>query len=493
MADSELVELLRAGVAHWNTKRPRNVDLSRAKLKRVQMSGINLSNANLRGADLSWADLRKADLSDCDLRTVDLRRADLSGAKLCGARFNESNLRNAKFTQADLSCSDLSEVNGNGARFSRANLNQVAAYKAQFADAKFTSASMVDLDADSSGFRRTKFMRANLTGAWLGHSDLTDADMRGAILIDSVLYDAKLSGVNLTSANLSRADLRRSMLVETTITDCILTGSSVYGISVWEIKGVPTAQRNLAVLNHPPDDPAYRLPKIIGALELPQGEEERSTRHPWPSGRLAIASTYDPQSSAEIRVDDLEVAQLVHLLLSREKLRNIIQTITSKAVLILGRFTPERKAVLDAIADALRSHSLIPIIFDFERATSKDFTETIKTLAGLSLFVIADITNPKSAPLELEATVPDYQIPFIPVMQDGEKQFSMFTDLRKYDWVARLLTYTSLPELMKVFKVAILDEAFKLHATILQRKAEALKPRTVEDYIHNHETSGILK
>ena len=85
----------------------------------------------------------------------------------------------------------------------------------------------------------------------------------------------------------------------------------------------------------------------------------------------------------------------------------------------------------------LRKHNLLPIIFDFERATSRDFTETIKTLAGMSLFVIADITNPKSAPLELQATIPDYQIPFVPIMQEGETPFSMFADLTKYPWVLR--------------------------------------------------------
>ena len=41
------------------------------------------------------------------------------------------------------------------------------------------------------------------------------------------------------------------------------------------------------------------------------------------------------------------------------------------------------------------------MMFDFERPTQRDFTETIKTLAGLSRFIIADITNPKSSPLEL--------------------------------------------------------------------------------------------
>ena len=41
-----------------------------------------------------------------------------------------------------------------------------------------------------------------------------------------------------------------------------------------------------------------------------------------------------------ITVDNLEIAQFIYLLLHNEKLRNIIDTIGKKAVLILGRFTP---------------------------------------------------------------------------------------------------------------------------------------------------------
>jgi hypothetical protein len=44
----------------------------------------------------------------------------------------------------------------------------------------------------------------------------------------------------------------------------------------------------------------------------------------------------------------------VYLLLDKERIRNIIDTITGKVVLILGRFTDERKAVLDALRDELR-------------------------------------------------------------------------------------------------------------------------------------------
>jgi hypothetical protein len=49
----------------------------------------------------------------------------------------------------------------------------------------------------------------------------------------------------------------------------------------------------------------------------------------------------------------------------------------------------------------------VPIVFNFDKPETKDFTETVRLLAGLAKFVIADIINPRSAPLELQATVPE--------------------------------------------------------------------------------------
>lgn len=70
----------------------------------------------------------------------------------------------------------------------------------------------------------------------------------------------------------------------------------------------------------------------------------------WGHG-LILASGQEP----EITTDDIEVAQFLYLLIHNEKLRKVIDTITSKVVLILGRFTPERKAVLDALRDEVRN------------------------------------------------------------------------------------------------------------------------------------------
>jgi hypothetical protein len=41
--------------------------------------------------------------------------------------------------------------------------------------------------------------------------------------------------------------------------------------------------------------------------------------------------------------------------------------------------------------------------------------------------VIVDITNPRSAPLELQATVPEYMIPFVPILERREEPFAMHT------------------------------------------------------------------
>lgn len=114
----------------------------------------------------------------------------------------------------------------------------------------------------------------------------------------------------------------------------------------------------------------------------------------------------------------------------------------------------------------------MPIVFDFERPDDKDFTETIKTLAGMCYFVIADVTNPKSSPLELQATVPDYQIPFVPIIQEGEYPFAMMVDLqKKYNWVLDTISYDSLETLVAVLKVGIIDPAIAKHNELKLIKA----------------------
>ena len=117
---------------------------------------------------------------------------------------------------------------------------------------------------------------------------------------------------------------------------------------------------------------------------------------------------------------------------------------TSKAVLILGRFTPERKATLDTLREALRSHNYLPVLFDFEKPASRDLTETVSTLAHLARFVIADLTDPRSIPQELTAIIPRLlSVPVRPLLLGSQSEWAMFSDLARYRQVIPPLHYTN--------------------------------------------------
>jgi hypothetical protein len=275
---------------------------------------------------------------------------------------------------------------------------------------------------------------ASMHGVDLSFADLTGADLRGAEmnsvdLTRAVLRDAKLEG----------ADISEARIHETQLEGARLTGCRIYGVSTWDVQGTPRDQADLV---------------------LSKGNE------------------------ALVTIDDIEIAQFIYLILNNSKLRNVIDTIGNKGVLILGRFQEDRKEVLDALRVELRQRNFIPMVFDFDRPTTRDFTETVMTLAGMSLFIIADITAPKSVPLELQATVPNYKIPFVPIIQDGERPFAMFRDLiGKHEWVLDLLEYDSLPNLIAGLEEAVIKPALEKHQELLEEKARDIGKRHIKDYI----------
>jgi len=215
------------------------------------------------------------------------------------------------------------------------------------------------------------------------------------------------------------------------------TGSSVYGMAVWDLVGEPAEQTNLII--------------------TPVGEQT-------------------------ITVDNLEVAQFIYMLLKHKKIRNVITTIGEKAILILGRFTPKRKEILDAIAERLRELKYLPIIFDFEKIPGQDYTHTIRVLAGLSRFVIADITQPKSIPQEAQAIIPDFKIPFIRIIQKGHKAWSMSEDFNSFDWVVKdVIEYQNKKVLIKNL-TEIVDLAERIHKQLMKTQAKkTLKTLSIED------------
>jgi hypothetical protein len=331
---------------------------------------------------------------------------------------------------------DLSGANLIGANLLRAYL--IDAYLsfadlggANLIDANLSGANLIGANLNGANLSGAYLSGANLIGAKLIRAYLGGANLSGANLSGAKLIGANLIGANLTSADLTDADLSRTSLVETDFTNATITGCRTYGASAWSVTLVGTVQHNLVITK--------------------EGEPV-------------------------VTVDDLEVGQFICLILDNTKIRNVINTITSKGVLILGRFSdPQRKSVLDGLREGLRQFDLLPIVFDFDRPTDKDYTETVQTLAGMSMFVIADLTSPKSTPLELEATVKQCKIPYIPIIDISvdPHPFAMLVDLQKsFHWVLPTRKYESKEDLLdgENLKTYIIEPAFAKREQLREAK-----------------------
>jgi hypothetical protein len=296
-------------------------------------------------------------------------RPDLGRAELCGA---------------DLQGIDLSGAELDGTDFSGANLSH-----ADLSGANCTGAAH---------FMGTLLRQAKLCKADFSGSDLRAVDLSGADLEETAFCEANVSGATLAGANLCRADfhnadmkeadLRCCLVVETNMEGADLSGSSVYGVSAWNTRLNNATQSNLLIT------PPWEFP---------------------------------------VRLDRLDCSQVVYLMLRNELVGKLIEVLTCKIVLILGRFTPERKIVLDAMRDRLRQKDYLPILFDFPTPTGLTTDETVNALAHLARFVIADITDAKCVVQELRGIVPDNpSLPVLPLILSSQSEPGMFDFFRKH-------------------------------------------------------------
>lgn len=454
----EHLEILKKGKKAWNQWRNDNPEV-----------GPKLFAFDLHGMDLSGYDMKNADLTDCDLHEctfvkAKLDNADLSFSKLAGADFSNASLietamggcdlKGANFKQAMIlfglfGQSNFENVDFSGALAKDAVFDQAYMRRANFEKATFGGSSLRSANLSLANLHEASFYgvdlsealveKTNLEGAWLKDANLSNARLYKSSLIGANLENADLRNCDLRGVNLQKANLCHADMSGARLDNADLSESRVFGVSAWNVQlSKKTKQTNL----------------LISAENEPA-----------------------------LTVDDIEIAQFIHLISNNTKIRNLLETITSKAVLILERFTPERKRILDALKSALRDNNYVPIVFDFEKAASKDITETIKILAGMCLFIIADITQPKSSPLELQATVPDYMTPFVPIIQQGESPFSMFKDLHnKYNWVLDPLEYASLEILLKALRQGIIQRALDKQAELMEKRAQEMRTLSAADF-----------
>ena len=321
--------------------------------------------------NLYKADLRQANLNHANLSGVILRQANLRGAYLAGANLHKAILSHTNLYKADLSGADLTQANLRGSDLS---------------EAKMLNANLCQALMQQANLIRTNLSEADLTQANLTEAKLDKAILRRTTIRAVNLTDAILHETCLCEAHIVLSDFTRAILVRTQLKNAKFNNCRVYGISAWDADLTGAEQFNLIIT---------------------------------------------PKGQPTITVDNLQVAQFMYLLLNNPEVRDVIDTITSKVVLILGRFTPERKKTLDAIHVAVRHAGYVPIMFDFDKPASLDFMETVSILASMTRFVIADLTDEKVVLAELYQMVREHPSkPVQPILLKGKPLNVLVQDFR---------------------------------------------------------------
>jgi len=317
-------------------------------------------------------------------------------------------------------------------------------------------ARLTGLDLRFMNLRKVRFIGGDLSGSILRMTHLEGADLRRvhmrhtdlsfALLHGADMRQAVLEETLLATAELNGADLRGAALI-----GCMMNGAILYGVKLKD-----------AV--------------VWGTAIWHASADERSEEF-FVSNQELDPIDYDlnwvKKPGNHLKLDKLELAHFLALVSDNDKIGELLRAAATRLVLLLGRFTGDQAEVLDQLRKVLPRYGYAPIVFDFEQDAGRDLIETVTTLAGLSRFIIADLTAARSTPLEAQAIVPDLAVPFVPIIQ-GESPFSMFDALRrKYFWVLDPFEYRGTAHLISSLKRSVIGPAERMLARLRALKEPA--------------------
>ena len=220
--------------------------------------------------------------------------------------------------------------------------------------------------------------------------DFSRADFSGATFRNTRFNKTIFTGANFDGATIVNCNLNRINLVGASFRVKEITETVIYGIAAWD---------------------------------LVTSEESKQSR-------LVVEKTYElysdliQQEKIPMMVDDIELAQFIYYLSNHKKMREAINILNDKGVLLLGRFKDGGLKRLYTVLELLRGKGYMPMIFDFTRPDNLSLTETAVTMAGLSKFVIVDLSG-SSVPAELQAILIQIKKP---VLAFGNP-YALFPDL----------------------------------------------------------------
>ncbi len=358
-----------------------------------------------------------------DLRFIDLSRNN----KLGRAKLNEANLSYAKFNNSNLTEAELNNSIAIKADFYEAKMYKSKINGAILKGAKLIGTTMLDAEIIGSNLDGALLWGTMLQSAYIDNSTFNNkTSLDGAKLygvsakqtsfVNSNLNRADFSNANLSGAIFNNSNLTHTSFNEADISNAHIINCCVYGISAWDIK----------------------------------------TNNSTKTENLNISK----DCKGSLTIDDIEIPQFIYLILNNKKISNLITTMRTKSVLILGSFNDKSKSVLDRLKKILANKNLIPIIFDFKPSEKQDLMETVRTLALLSNFVIVDLSIPAGQLHELASIVRDTYIPFVTIANKDSKQTNMLNEFRHQYWFKSNYFKYSLKDYQKQIPILINNEIF---------------------------------
>jgi len=260
-----------------------------------------------------------------------------------------------------------------------------------FSGMNLSGASIYRAFAEGLNLRNSMF-----EGSHFEEGDFSRADFRGATFRDTTFNKTIFTGAYFDGATFVNCNLNRVNLVGASFPVKEITETVVYGIAAWD---------------------------LVTSDEMKQS-------------KLVIEKTYElysdliRQGKIPMMVDDIELAQFVYYLNDHKKMRDTLNILNSRGVLLLGRFKSGGLERLNSIREWLQNKGYMAMIFDFARPDNLSLTETVVTMAGLCKFVFADLSG-ASVPAELQAVLIQAKKP---VLAFGDP-YALFPDLADQTWV----------------------------------------------------------
>src|SRR5205823_501439 len=119
-------------------------------------------------------------------------------------------------------------------------------------------------------------------------------------------------------------------------------------------------------------------------------------------------------------VDYIKLAPLLYEIDRDNALGVLIEALSSKVVLLLGRFAGQQKIALDVLHEALSLRGYMPVIVDFECSGLHSVEETVQTIGFCAKFIVADVTDARSVLFEVPEIVRSRAVPVKVIVEQGQ-------------------------------------------------------------------------